>query len=415
MHLHLTAYEIIWIIIAPAVVLSWYYLIRGWKTYIPKHYLMPDNPHPRIIFLITARKITGLLNGSVQSIIASCYKCGFTNYEIKVLADKDGELEGAEHLIVPEDYVCHSKFKARALNYALEFTPNSPDVWTLHLDEDAQITAQTVPSILKYIKKNGNPVADGPTVFPYDGNLLTFFVEAQRCWTYFWVKRQLETSGVYWMNGSNMLIRTDVEHKIGWDFENVKYSEDTRFAYEVSKRCGKVFGWHGGLTLEKPPKTAGAAIKQRKRWYWGGILMLKHIRFNDLWYRLYSYTAWFLGFILTMFIPIGALNHIFPKELIPTTVGFLSLGGVSLAGVLWLARYQLGLYWQLKYTPSSWIKKIGYHAGLFVLSPVIEFICTVPTILSFINPPKVFEVTDKSGGGDASVEKENKQLTGVGS
>ncbi|OGO20809.1 MAG: hypothetical protein A2144_03390 [Chloroflexi bacterium RBG_16_50_9] len=396
----MTIYEILWLIIAPAVILSWYYLIRGWKSFIPQCNDLPHNPYPHIIFFITARKITSLLDESVKSIITSCHKCKFTDYEIKVLADEDGKLDGAEHIIVPKDYVCASKFKARALNYSLQFTPSSPDVWVLHLDEDAKITPQTVRSIVNYIKKGGNPVADGPTVFTYDGNLLTYYVEAQRCWTYFWVKSQLEDSRVYWMNGSNMLIRSDVEHEIGWNFKGIKFSEDTRFAYEVTKKYGKVFGWHGGVTIERPPKTAGAAIRQRKRWFWGGMLQLKQMPAFRLPRRLYSSLCWFLGFVLTMFIPVGIANHfILAEELIPTGVGFLSIGGVSLAGILWLARYQCGLYWQLKYSQASWIKKFGFHAGLLVLSPIIEFICTIPTILALIRPPKVFEVTDKSTNG----------------
>jgi egghead protein (zeste-white 4 protein) len=393
----MTIAEIIYLILVPGILASWYYLIRGWRTYISRYHVMPHNPYPNIVFLITARKITDLLDESVKSIIASCKKCEFTNYSIKVLADEDGKLDGAEHIIVPPDYACNSKFKARALNYALKYTTNSPDVWILHLDEDARITPQTVRSIVTYIKKGGNPVADGPTVFPYSGNLLTFFVEAHRCWTYFWVKRQLETSRVYWMNGSNMLVRSDIEHEVGWDFKDIKFSEDTRFSYEVAKKYGKVFGWHGGLTIEKPPGTVGAAIRQRKRWYWGGMLQLKQMPFYRLPRRVYSSICWFLGFVLTMFIPLGVINHLLNVGTINTTIAFISVtGSISLTLIIWLARYQVGLYWQLIYTQTNWIKRIGFHLALLILSPIIEFICTVPTLLAFIRPPKVFEVTDKA-------------------
>jgi egghead protein (zeste-white 4 protein) len=409
----MTLYEILWLVIAPAVVLSWYYLLKGWKTFLPWHLEMPHNPYPHIIFLITARKVTGLLEESVKSIINSCQAVEFIDYEIKVLADEDGRLDGVEHIVVPEDYTCGSKFKARALNYALQFTPNSKDIWTLHLDEDARVTPQSIRSILHYIKKGGNPVADGPTLYTYDGNLLTFYVEAQRCWTYFWVKDQLDTSRVYWMNGSNMLVRSDVEHEIGWAFKGCKFSEDTRFSYEVAKKYGKVFGWHGGLTIEKPPKTAGAAIRQRKRWYWGGMLQLKEMPPWRLPRRLYSSLCWLMGFVLTMFLPIGILNHFLPHELISTGLGFLTLGGISLAMLLWLARYQVGLYWQLKYTPTSQLGRIMYHLGLLVLSPVIEFICTIPTVLALIRPPKVFEVTDKGAVAAVAVDIDDNKLTGV--
>ena len=168
----------------------------------------------------------------------------------------------------------------------------------------------------------------------------------------------------------------------------------------MAKKYGKVFGWHGGLTIEKPPKTVGAAIRQRKRWYWGGMLQLKQMPRYRLPRRIYSSVCWFLGFVLTMFIPIGIVNHFVPNQVIDTSIGFISVAGaVSITLMLWLARYQFGLYWQLKYTPSNWLKKVGYHLGLLILSPIIEFICTVPTLLAFINPPKVFQVTDKGMNG----------------
>ena len=42
----MTLYECLWIVIAPAVLLSWYYLIKGWKTFLPRYSRMPHNPYP---------------------------------------------------------------------------------------------------------------------------------------------------------------------------------------------------------------------------------------------------------------------------------------------------------------------------------------------------------------------------------
>lgn len=473
----MTIYEILWLIVLPGMALSWYYLLKGRKTYIP-NFSMPHNPYPHITFLLAAREITPLLSQSVNSIIESCGKCKFTDYDIKVVADKDGTLDNTEHIIVPEDYTCNSKFKARALNYALKYIPDSPDVWILHLDEDAKITPQTVCSIVNYIKKGGNPVANGPTVFPHDSSLLAFYAEAQRSWTYYWVKHQLESSTVYWMNGSNMLVRSDIEHKVGWNFKGCMFSEDTRFAYEVAKKCGKVFGWHGGLTIEKPPKGVKSAIKQRKRWFWGGMLQLKHMPKSHLPRRLYSSAAWSIGFILTTFIPIRLLAltitsldmpsffsplasgwasspmivgftggllvllagfmplmllpilllglimplldipSILPSlansgvsitsifqiatyQIVPLDIHsifpFLIIFGVSIPMIFWIARYQLGLYRNLKYTPCNIAAKFSYHARLLFLAPLVELICTVPTVLALVRPPRSFEITDKEG------------------
>ena len=240
-----------------------------------------------------------MISESVESITNSCKEYNFTNYDIKVVADKDGVLQGAEHIIVPPDYVCQSGFKARALNYALKYTDNSPDIWTLHLDEDAKIVPQSITHILSYIMNGGHPVANGPTVYPYDGNLLAFYAEAQRHWTLLWGMSQMKTSFVLWMNGSNMLVRNDIEHAVGWDYKGLNFSEDTRFAYEVTKKFGKVFGWHSGLTIEKPPKTEMAVINQRTRWFRGGLTQFwhapinrwprRHLQFVIVVSRLYSY------------------------------------------------------------------------------------------------------------------------------
>ena len=185
----LTPYEIFWLLGVPASLFCWYHIIRNLYGFMPLNVkppkpvhpilsgsLLPPGPLPKIVFSVCARKLTSIVQSTVDAVHSSCAEVGFTNYETKVVVDSVASpLERAEIVLVPKDFVCRSKYKARALHYALGHMPNDRNAWILHLDEDALVTPQCVLSLLQYIQGGGNPVANGPSVFPYDGNFLTFF------------------------------------------------------------------------------------------------------------------------------------------------------------------------------------------------------------------------------------------------
>jgi hypothetical protein len=385
----MTAYEIIWLLVLPMVLASWFFLFRSWKGYIGKYSGMPHNPYPKLIFLIAARKPSRIVQETINSINDSCQKVGYDKYEIDVVVDETGyELTGAKTILVPKDYVCKSQFKARALNYSLRYLDNSKDTWILHKDEDCKIIPQTVISVLHYIKNGGKPVANGPLMFPWDGNIFTFYLEAQRYWTFFWVKDQMKTGLVHWMNGSNMLMRSDIEHKIGWDFPNCPFSEDSRFAWEAGKQLGNVFGWHGGLAIEKPARTFMSAMRQRRRWYAGWFYLLKYM-YPRVWF--YSNVVWAGSFFLLLLLPF-AFFGLYPNHLFLLT----GLVGVFFTLLHW-SRPQIGLYYNLRFTQFSTAKKILFHIGYIPFTWIIDFMNTFPTVWALVNPPKTFEITEKRG------------------
>jgi egghead protein (zeste-white 4 protein) len=388
----LTVFEICWLFGVPAAAFSWYHVARNVGKFIPPRAELPPPPLPKIIFSIAARKLTPSLQGPVDSIVKSCAEASFSNYEVKLVVDVPGaKIEGAEIILVPLDFTCMSRYKARALHYALRHLPDSKDAWTLHLDEDTLVTPQCVTRLLDYIGKGGNPVANGPTVFPYDGNILTFYAEAQRQWTFYWLMDQEKSSTVHWLNGSNLLIRSDIEHAVGWDFVNCFISEDARFGYEATKKLGKIFGWHGGLTIEKPPATIGSIIKQRTRWFYGSILNLRYVPRARLPRRIYSITAWTDGLFLTLFLFV-LLTGLGREFMFSTPYTTYALAATA---VFWVGRYQLGVYQNLRYTPISRLKKLLLHLGAIPLAPFVDLLCNLPTVLTLFKRPKSFEITSK--------------------
>jgi beta-1,4-mannosyltransferase len=388
----ITPYEVLWLFVVPAALFSWYHIIRNIIGFIKPAGKMLPGPQPKIVFSLAARSLTNVLKEPVNAIRDSCTAVGFSNYEIKLVVDKiETNIEGVDTIIVPKEFICRSKYKARALHYALKHLPNSKEAWILHLDEDANVTPQCVASLVNYIKGGGNPVANGPSVFPYDGNLLTFYAEAQRQWTFYWLKDQETTSTVHWLNGSNLLIRSDIEQAVGWDFVNCFISEDARFGYETTKKFGKIFGWHGGLTIETPPASIKGLMKQRMRWFYGSILNLRYVPKARLPRRLYSITSWLDGFLLTVFFII-VITGLYPW---PRFSHQFIIYGLTATGLLWLARYQIGVFQNLKYSSISRWKKVLLQVGIIPLAPVADVICNFPTVLAFIKRPKAFEITAK--------------------
>ncbi|OGO16557.1 MAG: hypothetical protein A2Z02_06775 [Chloroflexi bacterium RBG_16_48_7] len=388
----MTPYEIFWLFGIPAAIFSWYHIIRHTFDYILPQGELPPGPMPRIIFSIAARKSSPIIMAPINSIKKSCREAGFSNYEIKLVIDEPGDnIDGVETIVVPRDFHILSRFKARALHYALRYLPDSKLVWTLHLDEDALVTPQCVVSIVRYINGGGNPVANGPSIFPFSGNLLTFYAEAQRQWTFYWLQDQLTSSTVHWLNGSNLLIRSDIEHQVGWDFINCFISEDSRFGYEATKKLGHIFGWHGGLTIENPPGTVGGLLKQRTRWFFGSILNLRYVPKGRLPRRLYSITVWLNGLVLTLFFFVLILGVYHEPWFAP----FFVVQGFLVVSVFWLARYEIGVYQNLRFSNMHWAKKALLYLGIIPLAPIIDLLCTLPTVLALIKRPKTFEITAK--------------------
>jgi cellulose synthase/poly-beta-1,6-N-acetylglucosamine synthase-like glycosyltransferase len=389
-----TPYEILWLFVVPAAFFSWYHIIRHVVGFIQPEEKLSPGPYPDIIFSIAARSLTPTLKNPVDAIKNSCNAVGFSNYKIMLVVDKvETTLDGVETLVVPKEFICKSQYKARALHYQLQHLPNSQNVWTLHLDEDAMVTTQCVTAIINYIKSGGNPVANGPSVFPYDGNLLTFYAESQRQWTFYWLKDQETTSIVHWLNGSNLLIRSDIEHAVGWDFINCFISEDARFGYEATKKFGgaKIFGWHGGVTIETPPGSVKGLLKQRMRWFWGSILNLRYVPKARLPRRVYSITTWLDGLFLTVFA-FFIITRIYPWRRFSDDI---LIWGLTLTGVMWLARYQIAVYQNLRFSSLTRKKKILLQLGIVPLAPVADFLCNLPTVMALIMRPKAFEITAK--------------------
>lgn len=388
---YLTPYEIVWVVVCPSIIVSWYHLLKNQRAFV-SHEAIPPLPWPKIIFLYAAREYSETLQKGIDSVLSSCKYIEYSNYEIKVVLKNYSEttIDGAEVFVPPDTFICSSMYKSRQLQYMLGFLPNTRDIWIFHLDEDAQICPQTVVSLINYIQKDKPPIAQGPSIFPPNGklfsrHLIPFLTESHRQWTFFWLRDQVRSFPL-WLNGSNLFVRSDIEQSIQWN-SKAYLGEDSRFALIAGKRFGKIFGWHGGLTIEQPPSNIRQVLVQRKRWFCSGMLNLFYTPITLIPRRLYAIACWTsslfltIGFFLSFSGLFSNMEHL--QSIIIVT------------RVLWVGRYIIGVYWNLKYTKTTFPNRLAYFLFMGLLTPVVDLIVSLPTVICLISPPKTFEATVK--------------------
>jgi cellulose synthase/poly-beta-1,6-N-acetylglucosamine synthase-like glycosyltransferase len=200
----------------------------------------------------------------------------------------------------------------------------------------------------------------------------------------------LENGNPAWLNGSNLLVRSDVEQKVGWDFEEFcGFGEDTRFGYEAAKMFGtSVFGWHGGESIEQQPATIAATIKQRRRWFTSSIKTLKFLP-NQLslrFWRIYAVSSWICGTLLSILVVSWVMGL--------STNSALFGAFLLLILPLWVSKYEIGIHHNS--TGQSKLNRLYYYVCSVLLIPVASVITSLGVVAALLQTPTKFDITSKA-------------------
>lgn len=379
---------IFWLIYLPAATNLLFRIVKNWNQYERKVDYQRKFNSPTIYFLIATKTCPKIVQSTIDSINDSCRKIGYRKYKVQLVTDTiRHKCNGAETFVVPRRFASPAKFKARALQYMLTVIPSEKEAWIFHLDEESIVTEQTIRAVLEHIEDGGALIAEGPINYPNDiRNMLTLFIEGERSVGCFYCVDQMKDSPV-WLHGSNLLVNSVVEHEVGWEFGH-SLAEDQRFAYEAEKKFGKIFGWHGGLILEKPAFTIRDVLKQRKRWFYGSLQNLSYLDSKRKSMQYYFLASWLIGFFAALLTPLSWFNVI--PTVLPVKVALL------FALFMWLTQYQVGLYLNLRHLHLGVLGRVKLHLLQLALCPVVGFISTLPALLAVVKPPKTFEIVDKT-------------------
>ncbi len=383
---------LVWVFGIPIYYSLAYEIIRYRKVIIKKTFV-PINPK-RMIFQITTIGNMQIVQESIDNINRICKEVGYNNYRIDVVSEVNETFKGAFTTTVPPNYstVNHAKYKARALQYAIEQREksgeNTDDTWIYHLDDESMITKQGLLSILDHADNNREPIAEGLITYPNKinfGSKLVKYLDAVRptfCYTCCAMLRSQRKPD--WLHGSNLLLRADIEKSIGWDFSET-CAEDSLFGYEAYKKHGRIFGWHGGVLEEQSPFTFHDFIKQRQRWIKGTFENLGRMGLSEKVKTTYRLTSWFLGSVsFFTLVPSLLIKQSYPPFLVPFFV---------LDTIILLSIYQIGL--EMNFSKVGKKQRIFEHIKILVVSPILWFLEAIPMVLYFFRKATKFYVVKK--------------------
>ena len=425
-----------WFSTIPVAFLTLTRLLRNRRIFVETDLRRIHND-PEIIFQITTRSATRtpVVIRGVESIIESCSKVNYDSYEISVVTDDEKDKSTlsnhkCEVIVVEKEYSTNAIKKGRALQYAVEFrrkcAKNSLKQWVFHMDDESCVTTQTVLSLLKFIRSSSPAVvSEGPIFYPLKfefANPLTAIAESIRPFTCYDCVSQMTNPPPLHMHGSNLLVRSDIEDMIGWNF-GPTLAEDQLFGYKVYEKYGpKSLGWHGGILLEQPPLNIKDHFMQRRRWVLGSLQNMNKFPIIHKFKVMFKLSTYFLGFISGI-VSIFLYFHLqFPKllSLIPlhdifsqtnivdvgpkiteviNTLSSESIFNTLSNGtateitiglllifpyILWLFSYQMGLFLNLQYSEIASKKRVFMHLQTLVLSILIGLVETFPAFYAMI-------------------------------
>ena len=425
-----------WFSTIPVAFLTLTRLLRNRRIFVETDLRRIHND-PEIIFQITTRSATRtpVVIRGVESIIESCSKVNYDSYEISVVTDDEkdkGTLSNhkCEVIVVEKEYSTNAIKKGRALQYAVEFrrkcAKNSLKQWVFHMDDESCVTTQTVLSLLKFIRGSSPAVvSEGPIFYPLKfefANPLTAIAESIRPFTCYDCVSQMTNPPPLHMHGSNLLVRSDIEDMIGWNF-GPTLAEDQLFGYKVYEKYGpKSLGWHGGILLEQPPLNIKDHFMQRRRWVLGSLQNMSKFPIIHKFKVMFKLSTYFLGFIsgiVSMFLyfhlqfpkllSLISLHDIFSQtnivevgprvnEIINTlsaesifntlsngTATEITIGLMLIFPyILWLFSYQMGLFLNLRYSEIASKKRVFMHLQTLILSALIGLVETFPAFYAMI-------------------------------
>lgn len=309
--------------------------------------------------------------------------------------------------LVPEGYttINNAKWKARALHYVVERHGgdnnfNDKNTWILHLDEESQITQNSLAGIAEFISdpKNRDCVGQGEIKYnahKYGEDLLITWVDSIRSGDdlgRFRFQFGLFSKPLFGMHGSYILAPLHIEQRFGFDLgRRGSVTEDAYFALKCADE-GIKFRWVNGYIKEQSPYNLKAIAKQRRRWFCG-LLSLSfdsEIRLSTRLPLMINTLLWsiaWLGPVVTVLALI--FGGYFPLPLLITAL---------LMQGFYASTYMIGAMRNIADVENqlSMMKKLKIYLGTLVGVHVASIIEGASVLYAITRPVKTFDVVNKN-------------------
>jgi cellulose synthase/poly-beta-1,6-N-acetylglucosamine synthase-like glycosyltransferase len=361
----------------------------------------PQNGNYKVIFQITTRGFNvDALKRSVESIKYWAPKY-LKNYEIWVVTEPDANSEidnikDVKIIKVPYEFSTQNgaKYKTRALEYAKELRKNydHENTWIYFLDEESIVGEDTILGIIDFIENKRGEIGQGLIIYPnfFGKNIFTSLADSIRPSADVSIHVfQIKTGFVSWMHGSHVLIRSDIEQKIGWDFGKT-WGEDSLFGLKAQE-LGYKIEWLKGRLYEQSPFSIKDFLKQRRRWALHSFDILKRklpLKVKLIYF--YSLLIWASGLISL----IATLLAIFSGTIFPFN-NYIILIAIPVL-VTWIGSYLVGFYLNIQPLNIPIHYKILFSIASIIIGSILDGIAIWYAIFAMLtNNDITFEVIKK--------------------
>ncbi len=306
---------------------------------------------------------------------------------------------GCRIIVVPSDYKTEkgTQYKARALTYVSDIMEreglSTKDTWIYHQDDETMIGEDTILGVMDFVSSASpsDVYAAGMIIYADGwGSGVSTMQEPARTYDDLRILLTTRTRGLlsFGHHGSHLLVRADVERRIGWDFGKIK-TEDWLFGLKLWQEYRPKKTILKGFAYEKPPLNASDLLKQRRRWAQGAmeIILRRDIKLRYRLAALYGVMSWLSAFpSLIAFV----LNIIIPT-------GGLFVGAGALAGFTWFSLYR---YYGNGYALNKpYLRNYGEDMGsrisrtfIIIGGMILE---SIAPWYAFLRPARNFEVISK--------------------
>ncbi|GMQ86537.1 MAG: glycosyltransferase family 2 protein [Acidimicrobiia bacterium] len=396
--------SITWVILLPWAVAD----LTGWMLY-RRHSPAGDGftgaPIETLVSfrVVTVGKQTAVVRTTVESILGAMADRPLFPFVVEVVTDHRmrnlPRHPAVRQLVVPQDYetLQGAQHKARALQYAAESSTLSHDAWIIHLDEETRPTPQVIEGIRSAVEEEeaSGRLRVGQGLMLYHRGL-----ETNTVWTLADSVRVADDLGrfnlqyrlnrvLFGMHGSFVLVRNDVEQRIGWDMSpKDSLTEDTTWSLLQMQR-GTRFRWVDGAMIEQSPLNIGDFVRQRGRWFrgmwWSAIHAHAALRYRLM--LLVAMFVWSVGWLMLVYTYLHFLSGV----ALPT--GIAIVGEVVFA--VYLTNYLLGLWVSLSDRGAQRSEWVRYTVLQLVLMPWYTAVEAFAVIHAVLRPAKGFHVVEK--------------------
>ncbi len=397
--------KLLWLVPLPYAIINFYSFVRYPVILRASSPSITPLPGVRLVIRIVTRGKNPKLVAESAAIARHTLESVLRDDQWLIEVVSDNQLTIDEHntsvIVVPQDYATpnRTRFKGRALHYALSHSTARDRDWIIHLDEETRFDADTVRAIHAFVatqnrRKSGHP-AIGQGVILYGKkqimNWLTTMGDSIRVGDDYGRFRLQFEHGKAWfgMHGSFVVINNAIEKQIGFDHgSESSITEDAFFAL-VAQAMDVKFQFIHTFMYEQSPFSIMDFIKQRRRWF-GGLWLCALSPAVPLKNRLVLGTFMSMWSVSWLCLAMVYVNFLFPTD---TPVWLAICGGVSF--LYYVTLYLIGFFATYDRQQLGNLKFVALLMLQIVLIPVFSAMESGGVIYGLFSPPNDFYVVQK--------------------